>query len=233
MSVFIYRRAVSTSARVLADAVDGNYIRSQRQCILAARAGNKIVCWGSPWQWETRGLSLLNNRPLLAKLTEVKALNKAGVPTVETSATPRQGWLGRSSRHVGGSDLLRPPRQPDYWVKKEDIVQEYRVHSFKGHSIRAGVKRVRDGFFEQTAHRWIRSWEAGWRISYDGESVRQRHRDLAHAAVAALKLDFGAVDIGERADGSLLVLEVNRAPGLEGGTIGAYAKAITAWMTTV
>jgi hypothetical protein len=37
------------------------------------------------------------------------------------------------------------------------------------------------------------------------------------------------VDIGVRADGSLLVLEVNRAPGLEGGTITRYADAIRKW----
>ena len=37
----------------------------------------------------------------------------------------------------------------------------------------------------------------------------------------------------ERADGSLLVLEVNRAPGLEGGTIDAYTDAIRQWIAEV
>jgi hypothetical protein len=143
-------------------------------------------------------------------------------------------WLGRSRYHIGGRDLLRYEEAQqngygidvDYFVKKENLVREYRVHSFKGKSIRAGVKaQVAD-----EAHPWIRSMEVGWRILYDGVSVRQRHRDLAHQAVGALGLDFGAVDIGERPDGSLIVLEVNRAPGLDGGTIEAYAKAVRKWI---
>lgn len=159
---------------------------------------------------------------------------------------PAEEWLGRRNNHQGGSDLLRPPASPDYWVRKETLVREFRVHSFDGRSIRAGVKTIRDGMrtpmgdvipthnpdhapHTDLAHPWIRSHEAGWRISYDGESIADRHRLMAHLACQALGLTFGAVDIGQRADGSLMVLEVNRAPGLEGGTIDAYAEAITSW----
>lgn len=137
-------------------------------------------------------------------------------------------WLGRTTHHTGGLDLLNPTPEPEYYVKKENLVHEYRVHSFQGRSIRAGVKTHRDGF--QNPHAWIRSWDAGWRISYDGATVRQTHRDLAHRACRALGLDFGGVDIGQKADGTLLVLEVNRACGLEGGTIEAYADAIRGWI---
>lgn len=148
---------------------------------------------------------------------------------VAPPAAPVGEWVGRRNNHVGGLDLLRPPAQPDYWVKKETFVREFRVHSFLGKSIRAGVKAIRDGFTAQTASTWVRSWDGGWWIRYDGDSVRNVHRDIAHRAVAALGLQFGAVDIGERADGSLVVLEVNRAPGVEGGSLAAYEKAITAW----
>lgn len=153
---------------------------------------------------------------------------------------PLDGWMPRSNSHVGGNDLLNPPAVPDYWVKKEELVREYRVHSFDGRSIRAGVKVPREGYgtpggtdnptAPNYCHSWIRSWDAGWRIRYDGNTIRQAHRDLAHQAVAAIGLTFGAVDLGERQDGSLIVLEVNRAPGLEGGTIVAYANAIKRWM---
>lgn len=147
---------------------------------------------------------------------------------------PQVEWIGRSNSHVGGDDLLTPTQRPDYWSKKLTFTTEYRVHSFMGRSIRAGQKVLRDGFTLtgqtglQTASPWIRSHEGGWRIAYDG-SVKQRHRDIAHAAVSALGLDFGAVDIGEKADGSVIVLEVNRAPGLEGGSVDAYARAIQSW----
>jgi hypothetical protein len=152
-------------------------------------------------------------------------------------------WLGRLRNHVGGGDLLNPPAQPDYWVRKERLVREFRVHSFEGQSIRAGVKKHREGGDWDGSqgwrdsngnlgpHPWIRSHEAGWRISYDGVTITRAHRDLAHAAVQALGLSFGAVDLGERVDGSLMVLEVNRAPGLEGGTVTAYSQAIQRWIT--
>lgn len=136
-------------------------------------------------------------------------------------------WVGRMNNHVGGNDLLTPPTTPDFFVKKETVTQEFRIHSFKGKSIRAGVKGPREGV---TQHAWVRSWDGGWKISYDGVTARQAQRDLAHRAVAALGLDFGAVDIGQKADGSLFVLEVNRAPGVENGTVESYARAIEGWL---
>jgi hypothetical protein len=147
-------------------------------------------------------------------------------PPIQPQPIPVGEWLGRSRNHIGGRDLLNPVERPDYYVRKEEIVREFRVHSFRGSSIRAGVKKAAS----EHAHAWIRSLDAGWRISYDGVTIRQVHREIAHAAVTSLGLDFGAVDIAERQDGSLIVLEVNRAPGLDGGTITAYAEAIRKWV---
>lgn len=151
---------------------------------------------------------------------------------VQPVPTPRRiepvgEWVGRMNNHVGGTDLLSPPSRPDFWVKKEVFVKEFRVHSFMGRSIRAGIKAVREGVSNPSS--WIRSWDGGWWMRYDGETVKQKHREIAHKAVATLGLQFGAVDIGERADGSLVVLEVNRAPGVEGGSIAAYKTAIAGW----
>ena len=150
-------------------------------------------------------------------------------------AQPIGEWLGRKFNHVGGNDLLTPTTMPDFYSKKEAIVTEYRVHSFFGRSIRAG-KKVHRGPdnktpFHGTPHAWIRSFDAGWMISYaDDAGIKQRHRDIAHSAVKALGLNFGAVDIGELADGTLIVLEVNRAPGVEDGTTNAYSRAIRRWI---
>jgi hypothetical protein len=139
-------------------------------------------------------------------------------------------WLPRRNDHVGGSDLLRTPAVTDYYSKKETIVEEYRLHMFNGKSIRAGVKRARDQRPDGgPAHPWIRSFNAGWIIAYTGFQSTKEMRDLAARAVKALGLDFGAVDLAKRADGSLIVLEVNRAPGVEGGTSEAYADKIIAW----
>lgn len=132
-------------------------------------------------------------------------------------------WIPRRFYHVGGNDLLRPPADPQYFSRKEDLTEEYRIHCFMGKSIRAGVKVPRDG---ARPHEWIRSLDGGWRIRYDEFHSRKPQRELAARALTALGLDFGAVDIGRKRDGTFIVLEVNRAPGLEGNTITAYAEAI-------
>lgn len=139
---------------------------------------------------------------------------------------PAEEWLPRRFNHIGGHDLLHPGTG-DYWVKKLNIKREFRLHIFGGKSIRAGVKVLREGV---TPHEWIRSFDAGWRIKYDGFSSTKPMRALAAKAVEALGLDFGAVDLAELADGKLIVLEVNRAPGVEGGTTETYAKAIEGWV---
>jgi hypothetical protein len=148
------------------------------------------------------------------------------VPT----AAPSETWVGRLRHHVSGNDLLNPPETPDFWVRKEDLVEEVRVHSFMGRSIRAGRKVPREDMPDPERHPWVRSMDAGWRMSYSGSGISQAQRDLAHAACRALNLDFGAVDIGMKADGTLIVLEVNRAPGISDGTADKYAQAIQTWM---
>jgi hypothetical protein len=136
-------------------------------------------------------------------------------------------WLPRANSHVGGNDLLRANLiSPDFWVKKEDLTDEFRIHSFQGRSIRAGQKVQRTRPDGTPAHPWIRSFDAGWVLQYDGFSSTEGARALAAKAVESLGLQFGAVDLAQRRDGTLIVLEVNRAPGIEGGTIQAYVKAI-------
>lgn len=165
--------------------------------------------------------------------TEINRYLNAPLPP----AQPAEIWLPRNNNHVGGADLLENEnlRNPgDYYSKKENIVEEYRLHMFGGKSIRAGKKVQRPGGVRPDgrtpSHPWIRSFDAGWIIQYEGFKSNQDMRALAAKAVKALDLDFAAVDMGKKADGSLIVLEVNRAPGVEGGTITAYAKHIINWV---
>lgn len=146
-------------------------------------------------------------------------------------AQPAETWLARMNNHVGGNDLLQAIGEADYYSKKEDIVEEYRLHIFRGKSQRAGKKFKNptrpDG--RTPAHEWIRSYDGGWVIKYDGFESTRAMRDLAKKAVKALSLDFAAVDIAKKRDGSLIVLEVNRAPGLEGNTTIKYAQNVINW----
>jgi hypothetical protein len=245
--IYVYRPAQSSGARLLAEALDGRRIKAEHRLVRRIQAHDCVVSWGASTALPgvTVPVRTLNNGPLHSKMTDVRMLRDAGIATITVRAPfqPREEpgvWLPRISRHVGGTDLLIPPAQPAFWVRKEYLVREFRVHSFLGRSLRAGIKAPRDGWtLDQpdgawhaggpAVHPWVRSWNGGWRISYADGVVKQRHRDLAHAAVAALQLDFGAVDLGQYEDGTLMVLEVNRAPGIEAGTIEAYAKAIRRW----
>lgn len=162
-------------------------------------------------------------RDLREKLARFESFLMTPIPP----PAPEVTWLGRSFRHVGGNDLLTIPEAPDYFSKKEEIVEEFRVHSFLGKSIKAGVKVVREGV--DAPNPWIRSLNGGWRIRYDGFESRKEMREVAAAAVKALGLDFGAVDLGRLRGGGLIVLEVNKAPGLGDGTVNTYARAIRGW----
>jgi D-alanine-D-alanine ligase-like ATP-grasp enzyme len=94
-----------------------------------------------------------------------------------------------------------------------EAAREYRVHVFKGKSIRISEKDFTE----------------------DGEYVTRkpqheiRHvRNAAKEAVAALGLDFGAVDI-LATDDQCWVLEVNAAPGVGGTMPQLYADTFHRW----
>lgn len=295
--IFVFRRPGSEGATELAEALDGRRVRFYRNGEFRRLEGGRrypitredvLVCWGEKVEGLPQGVRVLNNAPLLNKMSDALALRAAGVPTVEVSRTRpapqvqvdpalalyeelleaanlfggipfnrtppylagvqelatkaialrtslngpppppqvRGEWLGRMNRHMGGNDLLTPPPVPEYFSKKENLIEEFRIHSFLGKSIKAGVKVPREGALP---HAWIRSLDGGWRINYDGFESRREMREIAAAAVKALNLDFGAVDLGRKADRSLIVLEVNRAPGLDPGTVTSYARAIRGW----
>ena len=72
----------------------------------------------------------------------------------------------------------------------------------------------------------IRSNTRGWKFSrLQLRNVGVALRDPAIAAVNALGLTFGAVDMAADIDGSYFVIEVNSAPGLERSTLDAWVTA--------
>jgi hypothetical protein len=175
-------------------------------------------------------------------ITALTALNQGlgrPAPVAPPAVVAVDGtWLPRMNNHIGGNDLLSAPATPDYFARRLTLVNEFRIHSFDGRSIRAGRKVLRDGYHlpgtpgdVTVASPWIRSFDGGWRINYDGFESTRAQRELAAAACAALGLTFGAVDIGQLADNSLVVLEVNRAPGLEGNSLTSYGTALTRYIT--
>jgi hypothetical protein len=252
--LYIYCPRKSEGAQELAKALDARRLRKfdgidfwDKKRRVQLKDGDQVICWGSALP-ELEGIKVLNglDKPV-SKINELSTLSKAGVPTIEFYAVVPQHLrnnkmlLPRVDQHQSGRDLVVRPRFPDFYTLKETFVTEYRIHSFAGKSIRAGIKVVRDGFtLAQTveewtpngnlAHPWIRSYDTGWRVRYDEFKSNAKLRKLAHMAVKALHLTFAAVDIAEKSDGTLRVLECNRAPGVEGNSVQSYVRAIRKWM---
>ena len=224
MTFYVYRSDKSAGADELVKALKATRLRQSNLGSQEFHRGDVIVCWGARIQKIPAGVRVLNNTQLLDKLGQIEVLRNGNVPTVELLDS--EEWIHRRFEHVDGDDLLKPYAESGFWVKKEALAAEYRVHIFDGLSIRAGVKVP----FRENAHPWIHPFHAGWRINCDNFHSTELMRTVAKDAVQALHLQFGAVDVGERKDGSYLVLEVNRSPGIENeNTMKTYADAFRGW----
>lgn len=201
----------------------------------ALKDGDTVVCWGGDLP-EIDGVRVLNglDKPLRL-LDEWQRLSDAGL-LIFGITRAKKLKLPLTTKVQGRLQETNP----EYDIIQERFTAEYRIHSFDKRSIRAGVKVIRDGFriCEENdwrpdsglAHPWIKSFVGGWRVNYDGFKSSPELRRIAHKAVSAVELTFGAVDVGMRSDGSLKVLEVDRAPRVEGITVQSYARAITRWV---
>lgn len=255
MKIYVYCEPKSNGAKDLVEQLNATRLRKfdgmnfwRRGKKVQFESGDVIVCWGKPAP-NIEGLFVLNAGKASNKMEDLRTFAERGIPTVQYYSYKQAGFLPRKKYHMGGNDLLNPPAVPDFWVRKYNFTNEYRIHSFDGKSIRAGKKVPRAGWTvaaseeewkngiekgELVAHPWIKSYDAGWKIDYTNFSSTKEMKALAHIAVGALGMTFGAVDMGELnkdlGSVSYHVLEVNRAPGLEGNTIGAYVEAINKWI---
>ena len=132
--------------------------------------------------------------------------------------------LGIGTPHEAGPQAL-PAGVYTRYVKK---VHEYRVHVFEGEVIDYTIKKVREG--SEANNFQIRTHSNGWIFARAGVELPDSVAEAAIAAVAAVGLDFGGVDVGHSPkSGRTTVYEVNTAPGLEGTTLEAYTSAVEEW----
>jgi hypothetical protein len=181
----------------------------------------------------------LANTPRKDAIEQLQAFQ--GVPTIEWTRfleTARAwvdcGWLvfGRRRVHSQGTDIVGPRHRDfarrDYWVKVvPNVVQEWRLHIFRGRCIARGLKTQ-----VEPPHRVmpVRNRANGWRMVHDVEPTEEL-RATAKAAVKAVGYELGAVDMLVDNSNKIYVLEANRAPGLDDYTLGQYVKAITKFVS--
>lgn len=201
-----------------------------------------VVNWGNPNPLSYNdGVEVLNPPSAVAtainKLSALTALKAADVRVPEfTTTVPVSGlWLARtvlqgSCGHgivvirEGDEHKVEAPLYTKYIKKTKEI----RVHVAFGEAIFLQYKKRQNGAEQTADQKLIRNYDNGWVFCPRSlDEAPAGSKELAVAAVQALQLHFGAVDlvIGKE-DGLPYVLEVNTAPGIESPTLAeAYKSA--------
>lgn len=184
--------------------------------LLLELGGEGVINWtGAPLP------NSLNAHSRTDKLHQLIALELRGVPVPRWSLVAHPEWLPRTRFHQQGRDLTSPPLAADFYVERSFFPDEWRIHVIGKRILRSGVKLPKTA----NAHPWIKSHRLGWKISYIG-GAPEPVKKVALRAVKALRLDFGAVDVGVKEDGSPVVFEVNTCPGLDSGTLRLYVRRL-------
>lgn len=234
----LYRGATSPTGRALRQRIGchgGKPRHYSRQ-----RESVSVVRWGvSEGEDAARVLNSGNAVARAAnKLESLRIMEEAGISVPRFSTNPADfgdaTYLGRKRSHFGGRDVEVFVGQhtravfSDYFTEFVPSEREMRLHIFQGRCIGAQNKRWEgDGEAPDVP---IRNHDRGWVFVPLVHSTPNADRiEVAAAAVQALALDFGAVDLLVTPGGGTTVLEVNTAPGLSERFLDIYAEAIGAW----
>lgn len=233
----------SRSAKALADQLNVLRIRSP---YYRQRRRELILNWGAANPTQLLSGDRVLNHPseverATNKLRALYHMRRGGVQVPDFSANieDARAWINEGEKvfcrtllnaHSGRGivvartveELVPAPLYTRYTKKTE----EYRVHVFGGRIIDASQKRLRNGLRDTDGYEpLIRNHANGWVFCREGTQLPECAAAQCVQAVSALRLDFGAVDVGVK-DGVATVYEVNTAPGLEGTTLTRYVSAI-------
>jgi glutathione synthase/RimK-type ligase-like ATP-grasp enzyme len=240
--VYPYKQG-SQSAKALANALGGKVLKKvgskYRQ-----RPEDLIINWGAG-DCPFKGPRVANQPEAIGvasnKLSAFRRMKEANVNVpdfytkreeIPGDAYPimaRTVLNGHSGRGIvvcnGVNDLVPAPLYVKY-VKKQD---EYRIHVLRRPGAEASIISIQRKAKRRDADNadfMIRNLANGFVFVRDGVAPPQQVIDQSVAAVEALGLAFGAVDVIWNArQAKAYALEVNTAPGLEGQTVADYAAA--------
>lgn len=167
------------------------------------------------------------------KLVSLQCFKRDGVPCPEFATTIPSSrdvvWFGRATHGMCGTDIriilpgdIYPPRC-QFYTKFIPNTREYRIHVF-GEKVLGVMGKYLDVQGITNAE-YIKNLSHGYRFRTPSKQLKPDRADAAVAAVRALGLDFGAVDLIIGVDGKAYVLEVNTAPALAPLTFEKYVAA--------
>jgi hypothetical protein len=260
----IYCDRGSDTARELSRRLGARRLVAAPRARLRSTAGSLVVNYGTGHNpiFKLGDKSLVLNRPevihnAISKVKSHDLLRKAGVPTLEQTTVRSEaskwvqdgsGVLCRRDGLSGGKGIVFIPKGSkdcpvaDFYTKYFAKTHEFRAHVVSGRLIDLTQKRLKNGMAKtdsaESVARIVRSLDNGWIHAHEfhvAENTRKAIEKVAVEAVAALGLDFGAVDILAKPNKKtpqgvpeLVVCEVNTAPGLGNEvTLKAYVDALS------
>lgn len=244
-----YRQG-SKGAKALAEALGGKVLKLEGSKF-KPRSSDIIINWGNTSEYRPEFLNaegfynlpsnLKNASNKLKFFQKLKETNHELIPAFYTSKAdiPNDAYpivcrtvlAGHSGEGIviadKPEDLVEAPLYVKY-VKKQE---EYRIHVGKknGTSIISVQRKARRLSVEDADVNWkVRNLAGGFVFVREGVVPPEQVLGAAKAALEAIDLDFGAVDvIWNSHQQKAYVLEVNTAPGLEGQTIDDYKRFFT------
>jgi len=234
-----YRRETSKTARRLAHTL-AEHVRLSAST--SPHDADLIINWGAP----RVGSGLCLNHPdktinARNKLAATHTFAEAGLPVkhpyskdddvpVPAMARKRFHQSARGLWVCETQDALTNAWRAgaDYAQELINIKMEYRIHVFQGEIIRYCRKLPS---VDNPGR--IRAIRYGWRFrGLRQERWRRSICRISKAALEALDLDFGAVDIATDTDGNNWLFEVNTAPGIDRSSLAVWVNALTNWINT-
>ncbi len=213
------------------------------------RRKDRVINWGCTiypkWELSYKDTNHPQNIEMAAnKLLAFKELKRRGVdhPEWTEDINEARNWFtkkgttvlcrtklnGHSGAGIVIADTVDKLVAAPLYVKYKKKRHEYRVHVINGRVVDVQQKKRRNGFRDNEEFTTlIRNIDHGWVYTREGITPDQRLRDIGIAAVKALDLSIGAVDIiYNELEDKYYVLEINTAPGIEGTTITKYVEAL-------
>lgn len=228
----------SKSAKTLAESIGGKVLKIDGTSKYRPRPGDIVINWGSSRCPDYGQAKILNKNITVAqnKLLTFQKLRESNVsiPEFYTNADeiPEEAYPIVCRTILGGhsgagiviadsnDQLVNAPLYTQY-VKKKD---EYRVHCIRNKAVFVQRKARKLGHDNPD---WrVRNLDGGFAyVAVDIADVPNDVIEQAEAALAALELDFGALDlIWNDRQQKAYVLEANTACGLEQRTAEIYAS---------